>query len=445
MKDIKPFLFWIICGAIILVLLVMVFFITPSGSDGRDPADINKDLDARFKTLTDQYTKALGPNNHPTPIDRVFDPTDMNPDHPNSIKHLLDDYLPTKQWKVVLDDYVANDGKMGAAIAAWLTARSNPLHVAIFADADLQEWYLHYEGQSHDLLKQLADAKAIELPAAPAPGPNGAAGPAGGPADGTDETDPLASAPVRSIAGFFTRGNDINSTATEHPILTLRLHIMEQVVAALVKSSGTNLVNPLLPNKIQREEKARLVATDWGAPIVPTAPAGATPSPTTYYTRYPLRITLVGPISAVLAAEAALEENPVETMPVLIVTGGSFARKATYMAGERTGVPAEEVTAKLDLQMLDFSGIPVGGPTTGVAQPPGMPTMPGGPVGGPPGMPGAGGPPGMPGAGGPAGMPGAGVGGPPPGMPGAGGPPNMPGANRPNGVPLNPGAPPANH
>lgn len=421
MNKAKPFMFWIVCGVVVLLLLISLLFITnaPAGSDGNDPVSINADLDKRFKELDKQHKLAVDANGHAkVPVD-IFDPTDLDPSHPNSFDHLLKEYLPTKQWKVVLDAYVDKDKAAAAAIAQWLVLRSQPLHTAIFSESDLSEWYTaHYLVLTHDLMQQLNDAKAIELPDVHQGAP---AQPA--PSDATpDDNDPLNSAAGRAVAGFFTRGPDLPSTvsgAGGTALLTLHLHIMEQIVAALVKTSATNLPNPLLPNKIQHEDKARLVAIDW-LPAVPPPPSSpsAPATPATNFSRYPLRITLEGPTSAVLALEAVLEGNPVDTSPIIIVTGGSMARKAIYTAGERTGVPAEMVTTHFDLVVLDFSGISIAAGTTTAptVSMPNAPSVPGSLPGAPGAPPGA--PPGVPG------LPGA------PGMPGA---PNMPG--NPQGVP----------
>jgi len=300
----KPFMFWIVCGVVVLLLLISLLFITnaPAGSDGNDPVSINADLDKRFKELDKQHKLAVDANGHAkVPVD-IFDPTDLDPSHPNSFDHLLKEYLPTKQWKVVLDAYVDKDKAAAAAIAQWLVLRSQPLHTAIFSESDLSEWYTaHYLVLTHDLMQQLNDAKAIELPDVHQGAP---AQPA--PSDATpDDNDPLNSAAGRAVAGFFTRGPDLPSTvsgAGGTALLTLHLHIMEQIVAALVKTSATNLPNPLLPNKIQHEDKARLVAIDW-LPAVPPPPSSpsAPATPATNFSRYPLRITLEGPTSAVLA------------------------------------------------------------------------------------------------------------------------------------------------
>jgi hypothetical protein len=54
-----------------------------------------------------------------------------------------------------------------------------------------------------------------------------------------------------------------------------------------------------------------------------------------------------------MAAEAALEHGD-PNGPVVVVTSFSLQRKATFVIGERKGVPSEVMTANINLLVLDF-------------------------------------------------------------------------------------------
>ncbi|MBA2479069.1 MAG: hypothetical protein H0V44_00270 [Planctomycetes bacterium] len=323
MNKAKPFLFWIIAGAIILVELVLLIFISPTGESGNSPQDVKGNLDRQSQKLSVLHAKALGPKGQPTPALRVFDAED-----PADIKDLTSLWLPTPQWKKPLEDHVALYNQQLPAISSYLTGRSVFLHQPIADTSDKFSWYETYARLTGQVLQALHEKAALAMPSAGSGGSNI-----------VDFTalDFTSADAVRRIAGFYTKGTSLPDPS-EYPALTLRYHVVELIALALLENPATNKETPIAPVKTQHEERAALAGVEWKSQSD---------------TAISLVLTLHGPISALLAAEAALEQIHDGTKPIIVVTGGSLARK-TYNTGERTG-SAEDLVAKLSLEVLDFN------------------------------------------------------------------------------------------
>ena len=102
MSQIKPYLFWIVSGVLLLVLLILGLFVliptdeTIDASTPRDAYEVKDLLDTEYKDL--QKLEARARRGDPN---RVFDPQ-VEAD----IKTLTNDYLLTKEWKGVIDPHV---------------------------------------------------------------------------------------------------------------------------------------------------------------------------------------------------------------------------------------------------------------------------------------------------------------------------------------------------
>jgi hypothetical protein len=319
MNKLKPFLFWIVSGVIFLVALVLLLFFEPSSKDGsKTPAQVKEELDGLGKQLSALHKKARGPDGK-TPADREFNAEDKK-----DIDDLTSLWLPTPAWKPVLEGHVQKYDQQLPIISKYLSDRSAVLREPIDAAAsDNYKWYQTYTAKTVELLKRMHEKQCISLPQT-----------------GTGEPDFEGNASIRSIAGFFTKGDDYPQQ-NEWPGITLQYRIMEDVVATLTASTATNEVTPITPAKVQREGRAALVSTEWKA-LPPNSKV------------IPLTLTLVGPISALLAAEAAMEENTDNSRPIRIVTGAKLLRRA-FMAGERKDTPAETASLVMELAVLDLS------------------------------------------------------------------------------------------
>jgi hypothetical protein len=324
MNKAKPFLFWIISGVVIFVELVILFFCTPQGQTGSSPREVKEALDKQNTRLNELHVKAKGPQGQPTPAARVFDA-----ENSEDIKDLTSKWLPTPQWKQPLENHVALYNQQLPAIASYLTGRSVFLHQPIGDTNDKFNWYDSYARLTAQLLQALNDKGCLVLPAQ-----SSSIVATGEPV----VVDFATSDAVRRVAGFYTKGTSLPD-ASEYPLLTLHYHIVELIALALLDNPATNKETPIAPVKTQHEERAALASVEWKAQLDNSIS---------------VVVTLHGPLSAVLATEAALEQIHDGTKPIFVVSGGSLGRK-TFMAGDRTG-SAEEVVARLTLEVLDFAG-----------------------------------------------------------------------------------------
>jgi hypothetical protein len=339
-SKVRPYLFWIICGAIILVELVLLLFISPTGKDGHSPAEVKTDLDNRNKELDALFLKAKAGS----PAGREFDA-----ENDKDIKDLTSNWLATPAWKPVLDAHVDGYATQIVKIRDYLVARSQPLHRSISSERGRFEWYSQYEGATAELLQKLYENQCLVVPkpqGASMPTTGGAAAPPGAATTATSGGDAAEAGEIapdfrkisaaRTVAGFLT--------TTQYPDperfdeLTTQFRVMELVASALIEAKATNDPSPIRPGA-PSEAHAQLVATNW---------RDATDEAIS------VQLTLQGPLSALLAAEAALEENQDDAQPIKVVTGSSLARKA-FFAGERRDLTSEPAILKVTLAVLDFS------------------------------------------------------------------------------------------
>ena len=389
MSKLKPYLFWIVCGVIILIELVLLLFISPSGKDGQStPTAVKGVLDDKSRDLEKLYQKAK----NGSPSGREFDA-----ENPKDIEDLAGKdplWLSTPAWKPVLEPHLSNYSSQLGKIHDYLLSRSQSLHKPIASDKSTKfDWYIQYEAATAELLQKLYDNQCLLLAKgtpgaagpmtqAPAnPGPLGAGGPGfapGGPGPGgappfappvaapagdvgdagaSDSTpDFKKSSGVRAIAGFLTTTQYPDSERFAE--LSIQFRVMEQVADALISAKATNLPSPIAPLKTPFESHAQLVSTSW---------KDATDEAIT------LNLTLQGPLSAVLAAEAALEENKEDQAPIKVVTGAALDRKV-FAPGDRRDITSEPVILRLTFAVLDFTKAPV--PQTETTRTPPPPPAP---------------------------------------------------------------------
>lgn len=406
MNQIKPYLFWIAIGAVLLLELGYWILSAPAIDLLGNKAEAQKAkirLDTEFNHLKELDRRAK--NGSPM---GVFDA-----EKEADIRKLTNDYLITPAWIEVLDPHVKRYDEQLTDIKKHLAARSKRLNEPIASSSDKFGWYTAYQNLTEEQLKQLAAAKALALPingvktaamAAPPMGVPGMPGPAGGtkPASSmpAGEPDFATDASLRSLAGFFTKGAE-NPDPTEHPALTRQFRTMERIIAVVLATSAGNAANPLAGETAAPEPgHAALAGVTWDTSATGAAIGGDTGA---YATGWRLTLNLQGSLTGVLAAIAALEHAGGDA-PIFIVTGSEISRKPTYAVGERKDVGAELITARLGLLALDFSDAPTGAkpiaaPAPGAPRSPGMPPGYGGPGMPPPGYGG----PGMPSPPGPRG------------------------------------------
>ena len=410
MNLLKPFMFWIVLGAILFCEIVWWALSVPDIDMVGNKASAQRmqgTLKEEFKHLTELDRRAK--NNSPL---GVFDA-----EKADDIRRLTDDYLVTPAWKEVLDPHVLGYDKQLKAIKERLAARSKHLNDPIAASTDKFGWYTAYQNASEEQLKKLNAVGALALkatagsPSTAAPrtqlgggtgaGPGSGTGAPGGvqPATNTNTNTTRGtndSAPpdfandsvVRAQGGFFTKGADLPD-AGEYPVLTRQFRTMERLISIITETSATNTTNPVSGVlEAPTAGHAAIVSVTWDNSE--TAIGGETGS---YAEGWRLTLVLQGSTSAVLATTAAIEHPHGDSVPLMVVTGGELTRKTQFIPGERKDVGSELINARVDILVLDFTNAPAGvKPSSTPAAP-----KPGGRMPGPGGMPAGGMPPsGMP-------------------------------------------------
>lgn len=347
--------FWIASGAVVAIELIIYVLALPDvDMIGQVQAarDTKSALDSEYRHL--QELDRRGRNGSPS---GVFDA-----ENPDDIARLTGDYLITSPWRGALQPHVANYDRQLSDIRAFLTSRSQPLHKPVADSADKLGWYTAYQVATEASLKLLAAAGALHLPPAAA-----AAQGANEPSAPDFAIDPA----VRAVAGFFTKGSEFPEP-TEHPVLTVQMRIMERIIAIVLDAKAANSVNPVVTGPAAPVTVAALAGVKWGAAEGQEAgkdariPLDATTNALAQAHR--LTIELVGPVSALLAAQASLERSADLDRPVVIVTGSELSRLETFVAGDRKDVPTEFARLRLRLTVLDFT-IPFVAPTAPEAPP----------------------------------------------------------------------------
>jgi hypothetical protein len=388
-NQIKPYLFWIVSGVALLVLLVLgLFVLSPvdESIDGttRDAYEVKALLDTESRKLKDLSDRAKrgDPN-------RVFDPQ-VEAD----IKTLTNDYLLTKEWKSVIDPHVEKYDLQLKALRQDLVDRSAVLAKEVSSDHGKLPWYTAYQSATAELVARLRDAGALlvtdshavtaerSMPSQGGPMPPGGLAPPMSPAGGTtggtaqagdDPLDPRTGKRIRDVLGLLTTTNLPEST--EHPLLTKRFRVAESVAGALLASESEALPNPVVNKDATVRGRPSLVAWEWKS----QTEGGLVGSIADYAAPMQCTVTLQGSESALVAALAAIESLD---RPVVIVIGSTFARierappgsrKTSLITGDPVVGPASLV---VDLLVLDFGGMPDLTSSAG-AEPAGMGGTPG--------------------------------------------------------------------
>jgi hypothetical protein len=354
-KKIRPYIFWIVCGVLILAELVLIFVFTPTSADGqRSPEQVKTALDDANKELDKLYKQAQ----KGSPAGREFDAENQT-----DIKLLTTEWLATPAWKPVLDEHLDQYRAQMGDIRQYLVKRSAPLHEQMSTVRSGRDWYDAYEEKTAKLLKELYDEHCLVMDARSASAAPGAGAPTGGaptsPASPTGPTAPTggASAPtgggdqsdaapdfrekaLRSRAGFFTTTQTPDTELI--PKYELHYNLMRLVRDALIGSKGVNDVSPAVRNRQPQEERARLLSADNAESLAPDDKSVV------------MHLKFQGPISALLAVQAALEENRDAAQPIKAVIGCTLARKSNMAEGERRDATSEPAVLAVTFVVLDF-------------------------------------------------------------------------------------------
>lgn len=331
-KQIKPYTFWIVCGAIVVIELGLLAFWPIADENGQTPEEVKSKLDADFKKLEDLHKRA---GNTPT---GVFDA-----ENPDDIKRLTKDYLLTPKWKGVLQPHVDKYNQQLVAIRKDLATRSTILRDPVASSSDRNSWYDAYVVKTKEVMIALRNGKALIV-------------------DETkkEETDFDYGTEIRNRAGFYTKTDKIPE-ANEHPLLTARLRIMQKISEALLSAGSNSLPNPAVKTDreadLDTKRPAHITGVEWKLSTEPSKALSGTIADIA--DAYEVTLSLSGTTSSLVAAEAAIEAI---SSPVMIVTGGTLSARGNLPVGVRKGVSDEPMNLKLTIAVIDFIRIQTAAP-----------------------------------------------------------------------------------
>ena len=161
-NKIKPYLFWIICGAILVIELVyFMFFLTPTPPKReagiRPPANAQaarSDAERRLKEL-DKLKRRAETTIKTPPQSVVMDPSEAG---------RLTEYIVSKDWEGELNREVEKRKLDLNAIKVELSNRSRSVHLPVSSQTDPVTWYSDYQTASAALVQYLVEERVLALP-----------------------------------------------------------------------------------------------------------------------------------------------------------------------------------------------------------------------------------------------------------------------------------------
>jgi hypothetical protein len=326
-KKLKPYTFWIVSGAIVVIELGLIAFWPIADESGATPEEVKQKLDTEFKRLQELHNRA---DHSPSGV--------YDAEKPDDIKRLTEEYLLTPKWKNVLQPHVDKYNQQLTAIKRDLAGRSSVLRENIAESGDLFAWYTAYSKKTKDVMVALQKANVLVVDP-----------------KSKEESDFENGAQVRARVGFYTKGEK-TTEASEHAGLTARFHIMRKIGEALMASAATAVANPVVKNQreadLETKRPAIIKEVEWkrsgdpakmlSGPIADIAGA------------YELSLGLEGSTSALILAQAAIEAI---SEPVMIVTGGELSARGLMPAGVRKNVADEPMKLRLSIAVIDFDRI----------------------------------------------------------------------------------------
>jgi len=370
-NQIKPYLFWIIAGVLLLVLIIGGYLTSPTATVNgttMNAAEVKNHLDTKVKGFQNLVKRAAKGDPTGVPFDPVLD---------SDIKRLTEDYLLTTKWADRISPNVDEYRKQLKVIHADLVARSKVLHEPISESNQQLQWFTAYQEKTGQFVVQLRDAKALVVPVEGTSSRRAGRGgiapmlavpSAGGAAAGTDE-DPLSpttGSKIRDVLGLYTRKGDL-PTADEHPLLTTRFRIVEALGRVVLASDVDTKPNPIVDAKQVVHRPAAIAGLEWSS----DREGFSDPVTSRYATYVRLTLTLHGTESALLATVAGLESMD---RPIMLVAGSTLTRQDRLAAGSRRLTDSDNepfaavAVMTVDLLALDYSQMP--DPTSGAASAP---------------------------------------------------------------------------
>lgn len=325
-NKVKPYLFWIVCGIILILEIAVFSLVRPSIEEAPQltAADAKSQLDAQmrdFEKLKNRAEKTRDLGGGGT------DPFD--PESARERDELLTAYVVTDDWVQYLEAIVTRYEEQLASIRRELADRSRSMSMAISEAADRLEWYTSgYEPATVELLRRLIDARLIAVPSDRAGDPKFLAENLG----------------VRNSIGLFTRGDDWPPVSM-HAELTTRFRLIERLTGVLSGVQATPVANPLHEGFVPTEPEPERVllrslsfaGTGGGVPIT-----------------HRIRLELQGSPNVLLAALRAIDSL---TEPITTRLDSTWQRLGDLTADRAIGRADLPMRLTTEVIVMDFSAL----------------------------------------------------------------------------------------
>lgn len=349
-------LFWIICGVALVAIIAAWLLLVPTST----ARDTKNELDRQSKDLKELEKRA----------DRGDPPGLFDAENPADTQRLANDYLITESWKRVLQPHVEKYEKQLIDIKAQLLGRGVWLHKPVTSTKNVLEWYSAYITASEALIVRLREAGCMKRAA---------------------ETDVInasneSPATVRASIGLYTKSGTFPDPR-EHAQLTARLRAMElladRLIAARVAIADNPVVGPTGPSVDRANASAVIASVEWVGGSTADSEAGMRQLSTAISGQVMaraigLRLTLDGPLSALLALTANLERNAEADKPLIAITSTSLSRRESAAAGERYDVADDNMHLVASLEIIEFTEPGAAAPADGTTAPGVVPGFMGG-------------------------------------------------------------------
>lgn len=329
MDKIKPYLFWIICGVLLLIEIGLMLTLEPVNSKKKTAMQAARALNAQMQSLSSGYGAKA--DNQP--------PKEFEIDDGSYFNTLKAQYLVTAKWQQPLEKVKTELEAHKENVEQNLQNRSKVLHRPVKENASRADWYFTYEAVTASYLKELYSKELLALSSDPLLKAK----------DDTEKEDVRkADRRLRETLGFYTKGQDFPDI-NEQENIALRLRISEAIIHAVQGAEGVLLSNNLI--NTEKEEfvlppegvvKAQIRKINWGMSaqrwdeIKSVQVKGGR--------ALPFKVVLNGSASALLAVTAKIEEYGA---PIFVVHGCVW--KQPRKAGRR-----KEAVKKVD-QVIELT------------------------------------------------------------------------------------------
>ncbi len=299
MNAIKPYLFWVICGALLLIEVVVCVTIEPTTDKGKNVADAKVFLDKEFKKVKKLRMKSQNT------LPAFFDPNDLE-----GFSRIQEDYLISNRWESGLRGLKKLCETQQTSIHDELLRVSAPLNTIVSENHALRPWYQAYEDASSAVLRKLYDGGLLDHEFSQK-----------GDLSEVLRTDTM----VREKFGLFTM-KGVYPPKEDHEQLRMRLRIIEALAEELLQvereaSSNTAISRQgVIKDEDRSVARAYLRRIEWSTKRSRGAKSGSEFKVKGGFF-LGMNLSLYGEPTALLAASARLESLPA---PVFVVKGSTL-------------------------------------------------------------------------------------------------------------------------